>query len=131
MSTNYLQSFFNKPVEELNLSDVEHFFSIEQEETSTLEFKTGETEIINLYKEIAAFLNTEGGLIIIGSPREQKIIAGKTEKRICKGAITYSNFNSKDWLFQKFYANITPSPVGIVIKEFLTEKGNVFLIEVP
>jgi predicted HTH transcriptional regulator len=129
--SNYLQSFFNKPIEQISLVDVVQFFSTEQEETASLEFKTGEIEIIDLYKEIAAFLNTEGGLIIIGSPREQKKYSGKIAKRICIGDITYSNFNSKDWLFQKIQSNITPSPLGVIIKQFSTEKGCVFLIEVP
>lgn len=131
MANHFLQTFFGKPVDEIQLKDVELFFSSEQEETSTLEFKTGEIEIISLYKEIAAFLNTEGGLIIVGAPREQKKVVGKSEKRICQGEITFSNFSSKDWLIQKFYANITPAPTDIYIKDFLTERGNVFLIEVP
>lgn len=125
----YITNFFNKNPEEINLEDIENFFSEEQIESSTLELKSGEVEINDVIKEIAAFLNTEGGLIIIGAPRETKK-ADKTS--FCKGEPTYSKFASKDWLTQKIFSNITPSPTDIFIKQIKSSsEGNIFLIDIP
>jgi len=130
-NTNYISKIFSKDSEQLKLKDIENFFLSPQEETSVLEFKAGEVEIIDLYKEIAAFLNTEGGLIIVGSPRERKERINKNEITFCEGPLTYSKFKNKDWISQKIASNITPSPTNLKITEFLTENGAIFLIDVP
>lgn len=127
----YITQFFNKPADEITLADIETFFSTRQEENSTLEFKSGQVEISDVFKEISAFLNTEGGLLIIGSPEESKEIVGKRNVRFCIGKLTYSKFISKDWLHQKIFSNITPSPTNIFIKEISTPNGNIFIIDIP
>lgn len=131
MEKSYIESFFNKKRHEISIVDIESFFSEPQEETSVLEFKSGGVEIIDIYKEITAFLNTEGGLLIIGAPRESEKQIGKNKIKICQGELTYSNFKNKDWIYQKICSNIVPTPTNLKIEEFLTENGNVFLIEVP
>jgi len=70
-------------------------------------------------------------MIIVGSPRETKDRKGKRVVCYCQGELTFSKFISKDWLNQKLFSNITPSPTGIYIKEFTTEQGNIFIIDVP
>ncbi len=130
-NSNYIKKIFNKNIDELIITDIEEYFSSEQEETSVIEFKSGNVEIIDLYKEITAFLNTEGGLLIIGSPREKKKKIGKNEKVICQGELTYSKFKNKDWLYQKIASNITPPPINLQIVEFITENGAIYLIDVP
>jgi len=127
-NSNYIEKIFNKSRDELTIKEIEDFFVSPQEETSILEFKSGGVEIIDLYKEITAFLNTEGGLLIIGTPREQK---EKKEKVICQGELTFSKFKNKDWLYQKIASNITPTPVDLKIVEFISDKGAVFLVDVP
>jgi hypothetical protein len=126
-----VQSIFGKHIFDLEITDIETYFTNRQEETSILEFKSGDVEINDVFKEIAAFLNTEGGVLIIGSPREKKETIGKNVIVYCQGEVTYSKFSGKDWLSQKIFSNITPSPTGVVVREFLSEKGGVFLIEVP
>jgi len=130
-NSNYILNIFNKSKEEIALEDITDFFSTPQEETSVLEFKSGNVEIIDIYKEITAFLNTEGGLLIIGSPRERREKRNKNEVTICEGEITYSKFKNKDWIYQKIASNITPAPTELNIVEFITEDGGVFLIDVP
>lgn len=127
----FSEILFGKQSDEITFEDVEAFFQSEKEESSVLEFKTGDVEIISLYKEICAFLNTEGGLIIVGSPRESKIPIGKHEKIVCKGNLTYSKFSGKDWIYQKVMSNVVPAPVQISVKEFIKPNGSVFLIDVP
>jgi len=131
MRKEYITQFFNKDPENLNINDLRDFFLVRQDENSTLEFKSGEVEIDDLYKEVTAFLNTEGGMIIVGAPRETKDKYGKRVVCFCQGELTFSKFISKDWLNQKLFSNITPSPTDIYVKEFITEQGNVFIIDVP
>ncbi len=130
INNNAIQKIFGKSLDNISLKDLEDFFLQEQEETDILEFKSGKVEIIDIYKEITAFLNTEGGILIIGAPREEKILVGKNHKSICKGALTFSSFRNKDWIMQKIASNISPIPTNLKIKEFFCEKGAVFIIEV-
>lgn len=131
MKRSFITQFFDKNPDELTLSDIQNYFNDRQEESSTLEFKSGDTEINDVFKEVAAFLNTEGGLLIIGSPRETRETIGKRVINFCKGEVTYSKFVSKDWLQQKLFSNITPSPTEIYIKEIVTESGNIFILDIP
>lgn len=128
---SYIKKIFQKDIDQLTISDLNSFFETEQEETSVLEFKSGDVEIHDIYKEIGAFLNTEGGLLIIGAPREKKVKVGKNEKVFCKGPLTYSKYRNKDWLYQKICSNITPTPIGLKIFEHLDTQGNVFVIDIP
>ena len=108
---SYIKKIFNKDIDNLNISDLVTFFETEQEETSVLEFKSGDVEIIDLYKEITAFLNTEGGLLIIGAPREIKKTIGKTVVKTCIGEVTcwsqlylnYGNLVSSKAYFQEVF----------------------------
>jgi len=128
---NYIPNIFNKSRDELSISDLKDFFELPQEETSTLEFKSGKVEIIDLYKEITAFLNTEGGLLIVGSPIETKQRIGKNYKTTCQGELTYTKFKNKDWLYQKITSNIVPAPTDIKIVEFLEKNGTIFMLDIP
>ena len=128
---SYVKKIFKKDILDLNISDLRTFFESEQEETSVLEFKSGNVDVIDLYKEIAAFLNTEGGLLIIGSPQEKKVKIGKNEKVVCTGALTYSKFRNKDWLYQKIASNIVPAPGGLGIFEHMDSNGTIFVIDIP
>lgn len=128
---SYIEQIFNKSIGSLQLKDLEEYFKEPQEETSILEFKSGDVEINDIFKEVAAFLNTEGGLLIIGSPREEEVLIKKNKKIICKGELTYSKFRSKDWLYQKIMSNISPPPAGIKIFEEINEKGSIFILDIP
>ncbi|MCK8143332.1 ATP-binding protein [Flavobacterium sp. I-SCBP12n] len=130
MNSNYIEKIFGKPRNQVKLLDIEEYFSTPQEESSVVEFKSGEVEINDIFKEITAFLNTEGGLLIIGAPRETKKELGKNIIKVCEGNLTYSNFKNKDWLYQKIASNIVPTPTDLKIEEFLTKNGNVFLIDI-
>lgn len=131
MRAKFIEGLFEKPLNDLTIDDLRKYFCHKQFETSSLEFKSGDVSLEDIYKEITAFLNTEGGLIIIGAPKESKEGNGKSQIRYCVGELTYSNISGKDWLHQKIYSYITPAPLNIEILEFKTEKGNLFLIDIP
>ncbi|WP_300667105.1 ATP-binding protein [Fluviicola sp.] len=123
---------FGKNLIEITFEDLQNFFHEEQEESSLLEFKSGGVSIDDVYKEVCAFLNTEGGILIIGTPREaKKKPTSKTEVTICQGELTPSNFRGKDWLMTKIVSNISPSPTNIKIQEFHSKEGSYFIVEVP
>ena len=123
---------FSKKFDEIGLEDLKAFFSEPQEETSVLEFKTGQVSIEQILPEICAFLNTEGGVLIVGTPKEQRREPSKhSQMTYCQGDLIPSKFRNKDWLMQKIVSNISPMPVGIKIQELLHENGGHFIIEVP
>jgi hypothetical protein len=126
------KKIFGKELYQITRVDLEEYFSVPREETSLLEFKSGEIKINSIFKEICAFLNTEGGVIVIGSPKEQKVQKpGKRMRRICKGELEPSEFRSKKWLYGLISTNIVPFPKGIEIHQIPADEGNYFIIEVP
>jgi hypothetical protein len=126
MEKTFSEIIFNKYINDLSFEDIEIFFKEEQEENSILEFKSGDTSLEKLYREVCAFLNSEGGLIIIGAPKEKEV--GK--KKTCQGSLTNADFKSKDWLSQKITSNISPPPSGIKIIERENNGTKVFVCEV-
>jgi len=122
------KKILGKELELLGREDLEVFFAQPREETSILEFKSGEVKVNSIFKEICAFLNTEGGLIIVGSPKEQKV--GKMNKRICKGKLVPSSFRDKEWLYSLVVSNIVPEPHDLKIHEIKDQDDRFFVIEV-
>jgi len=123
------ENVFGKPLDRITKKDFDLFFETERQESAVLEFKSGEVDINDLYKEVCAFLNAEGGLILIGSPRETKSKNG--DEKVCVGEPVPSSIRGEGWMIQKFAANITPYPTGIKVREILTSEGNFFVVEVP
>ncbi len=127
----YSAQILGKDVEALTLRDLENFFLDPRAENSILEFKSGKVKISSLYKEISAFLNTEGGLIIAGSPEEDKYSSGKSEKRRCQGKMIPTHFKDKEWLMSMISANITPPPENLKVKQFENGGGTIYVIDIP
>ena len=129
---NLARQILGKDLYEITREDLTEYFSTPREESSVLEFKSGQVKINSIFKEICAFLNTEGGLIIVGSPKERKLQkAGRMQRRICQGRLIPSGFRDKNWIFGLIGANIVPWPQGIRIQEIRGEEGNYFIFEVP
>jgi len=124
---SFAKTIFQKDIYSITLADVENFFSIDQEENAILEFKSGGVEIEGICREVCAFLNSEGGLLIIGSPRE-KIINGK---KIFNGALAPSKISNKDTLTRSIGSNISPSPHGIKVQSISHEYGNIYILDIP
>ncbi len=126
------KKIFGKELFQITKDDLEEYFSIPREETSVLEFKSGQIKINAIFKEICAFLNTDGGIIIIGTPKERKLPkSGRFSTRICQGTLIPSDFRDKNWIESLIAANIVPYPDGIKIHEIREEEGKYFIVEVP
>ncbi|MDF0694776.1 helix-turn-helix domain-containing protein [Aquirufa ecclesiirivi] len=131
----YSNIIFNKDLYDLTISDIEHFFKTEREETLNLEFKSyvdegdySKKEDV-IIKTACALLNSEGGVIIWGAPLEEKNTDGNTT---AKGELTA--FNSpldRDRLVNKITSRIIPLPIGIRVQKIknLNDKS-IFIIEV-
>lgn len=126
------EKIFGKDLYRITEGDLVEYFSTPREETCVLEFKSGEVKINAIFKEVCAFLNTDGGLIIIGTPKERKIArAGRFPKRICEGELIPSVFRDKKWIESLINANIVPQPAGIRIQEIKATNGHYFIVDVP
>lgn len=129
---NLARQILGKDLHEITREDLTDYFSTPREESSVLEFKSGQVKINSIFKEICAFLNTEGGLVIVGSPKERKVQrTGRFQRRICQGRLIPSDFRDKSWINGLIAANIVPFPRGIRIHEIRDEAGNYFIFEVP
>jgi len=129
---NLSAQIFNKDLFQVTREDLAAYFSVPREETSVLEFKSGQIKINSIFKEVCAFLNTEGGLIIVGSPKERQIAkAGTPQERFCQGKLIPSGFRDKEWIAGLIAANIVPYPAGIRIHEIQSFDGKYFILEVP
>jgi len=123
-----IKNIFGKVIKDLQNSDIEEFFSTEQQETPLLEFKSGKTEIDSICKEVCAFLNTNGGILIIGAPTKNKTLG----KELYIGNLTPTNlYKSKQSLLQQITSRIVPSPLSILVKELEYKDGKIFILEIP
>lgn len=123
------EQILGKSADELVLEDLINYFRQPQTETSTLEFKSGQTEPEKLFKEISGMLNTNGGLVILGAPVEREV----ENTKVCVGNLTpVLKFKNPESLAHKINANINPIPFGINIKALrLLDSNYIYLIEVP
>lgn len=123
----YSENILGKKIYDVKISDVKEFFLNAQEESGILEFKSGNVELEDIYKEVAAFLNTDGGLLIIGAPKEKKV----GNKRICQGELTPSIIRNKTWLIQKISSGISPSPSNIKCNEIqINEDEKIYVLDI-
>jgi len=127
---SFCETVLRKPLSALQLSDLVEFFQTEQEESSVLEFKSGDVKPEGIHKEVAAFLNTEGGLLIIGAPIE-KSIDGIKNKKVCVGELTKSTITNQDSLMRSIGSNISPAPIHIKSRTFQFGEGAVHVLDIP
>lgn len=125
----FAEKYFGKILSEIRAPDILQFFRQSQREGQHLEFKSGQVRIDKILKEISAFLNSEGGLLIIGAPREMDV-PGLVESRNSFGEPDPSHIASSDLIYAAIQRQLVPLPTGIFIEQVLFNSGSVFLIEV-
>ena len=113
---DYCTNLFGKKLYELQFRDIEEFFKVERAETDQMEFKSYagslDKNVQGLTKSVCGFLNSKGGLIILGAPLGSTV-AGKTEK-IFVGALTIIKEEvAKDRLISKISDKIISLPHGV------------------
>lgn len=126
-------------IDNVELGNLQNFFLVENEESDIFELKSFVEKGQNNYKEkekgvlktICGFLNSNGGLLIWGSPAGH-VPEGRTEK-IFTGELSPVDRNfEKDAFIGKVTNRITPTPTGIRFKKTkVADNQFVYLIEVP
>lgn len=132
---SFIQRFFKKAPEELEVQDVQNFIYKKIEENVNLDYKDisliEDTE--KLSKHVCAFANTEGGLLILGV-REAISSVGKKKQRIYPGTITWVNHSySREQLEEKLKTKIDP-PVSLKIVPIRKSREDpklIFLLDIP
>ena|ERR1700679_2271339 len=129
----YSQQIFGKQIRQLSYQDIADFFQIDQTENDLLEFKSVppnsnlDSAWDDILKGVCAFMNSSGGLIVWGSPKETSIAnpaTGKKEKH-CQGSLT--NIDSKlqkDTIVRKISMNLTPLAGGFKVEILTDHTGN-------
>lgn len=118
-SMNYAYHFFNKPLEEITAIDLKAFLTEKPQEGAFLEFKGGEVAFEKVAREVAGFLNTQGGLIIVGYDEQKGQL--KPDK----------NKKGTDLLHKILNLKIEPAPQGIECISLSFESGLAYIINVP
>jgi hypothetical protein len=100
----------------LEYSDIEKYFATPKTENDHIEFKSyGSDKNLpeKIYKTICGMLNSDGGLVIWGAPKEQKNANGERE---CVGELQPVTVHiSPDDLIRTISDSIIPTPRGIQI----------------
>lgn len=117
----WIKNIFDLSPPEIKLEDIKQFFGAYPHESQHLEFKSGDVDLSKIQKEVCAFLNSDGGLLILGAPREGDQSA----------MLVLNHFPDSETLFQQITSGIVPQPSGIKVLQIPGEDGSVFLIDIP
>lgn len=128
--------FFGKKLEDLSYADIVSFFSVDQDETDMIEFKSFnaahgniETNLEGIKKGITAMLNSNGGIVIWGAPEGHEV-AGRKEK-VFGGALSpVIQLIEKDRLINKISSSIIPLPVGVNVKILNDGANYIYIFEI-
>lgn len=119
--------------------DLVEYFKNEREESDKIEYKSFvddedssnvKSKEKGILRTICAFLNSEGGILIWGAPKGQKVLDRKG--KICKGELSLVDKHyEKDEFISKIANRITPSPKGIKFHRVDDSGKYAYVIEVP
>lgn len=132
---NYSESILGTPLDDLSLDILTNYFRDPRKESNIIEYKSFNTrgdfeqKLKGLYKSIAAFLNSEGGLLVWGAP-EGTALPGETEKSFTGPLTPINRVIEQDYLINKISDNITTLPNGIRTKIVRDNGNSVVVIEV-
>ena len=133
---SFVRMIFGKPAEEIRLSDIQALIDNKVEESHHLEYKSGQIlkKREQLSEWVSAFLNAEGGLIVIGVTEDDHTKKNRLDARIYPEAIDYAlpGF-TRERVDQIIHTNIRGDDVPHVA--IFPVRGNanncVYLIDVP
>jgi hypothetical protein len=136
-------SLFGKPVHELLKEDLVSFFSSDKRESNTLEFKSyvdasqqggtknsrDKEKLSTIIRSVCGFLNTDGGILIWGSPKGEP---GSDGENIYKGDLCpVEMVLAPDQFINMVVSEISPTPLRVLFASIPIEPGKYcYVIEV-
>ncbi len=133
---SFIENFLKKDAKEVTKEDIEAFISRKIEESVNLDYKDIRAfhDFDELSKDVSAFANSEGGLLILGI-NEERIRKGSKNLRILPKEVTWGEETfSKEQLEDNLTAKIHPCINGlriIPVREGNSSKRVIFLIDIP
>jgi len=124
----FIEIFFKKDSKDILAKDVELFVSRKIEESLNLEYKDIKAydNFDELSKDVSAFANSEGGLLILGVGQEKK------RPKIFPTEITWGDeFLSKERLENNLTGKIHPRIEGLKIVPIRKNNSVIFLLDIP
>ncbi|MGV6947006.1 AlbA family DNA-binding domain-containing protein [Sphingobacterium kyonggiense] len=131
---DYCTRIFGKSLRELSYQDIENYFIEPKEENEYLEFKSGQGDfensfINNIIRTIVGFLNSSGGVLIWGSPKDTS--PKKGEQKVTVGdLIPLTISKAKDNLINRISTSISYMPKGINVEKLEKEGKFVYIFEI-
>ncbi|ERJ57149.1 AlbA family DNA-binding domain-containing protein [Sphingobacterium paucimobilis] len=131
---SYSERIFGKNLRDLSFDDISTYFQEPREESEILEFKSGHGDfegvfVNNILRTINAFLNSSGGLLIWGAPKDIVIENGKP--KVCVGdLIPLTILKEKDHLINRISSSISYMPIGIRAERLEKDGQYLYVFEV-
>ena len=129
---DYSSVLFGFPLEKLTYECIETFFGGNHSETTYSEYKSyhkndEKNVMIGVKKAICGFLNSEGGILVLGAPKEVSE-KGNKNKKYERFLCPFYEKPNKDSLSRSVNDSISPSPSGINIKVLQKEDEENYII---
>lgn len=132
----FIRQYFRKKAEEVTKEDVDAFISRKIEENINLDYKDIQaySDFAELSKDVSAFANSEGGLLILGVSQEEIREGGKIVKILPKDITWGEQTLSKEQLEDNFIGKIKSRINDLKIQPI--REGNdsmkvIFLLDIP
>jgi hypothetical protein len=134
----FTKNYFNREnIEDITYQDLVDYFKTEKHENDKIEYKSfmsGESESQRqkekgIIKAISSFLNSDGGLLIWGAPKGQKV-EGKKEKIFIGDLSLVDYLYEKDQFISKITDSITPVPRGILFHRIEHQGKYAYILEI-
>jgi Putative DNA-binding domain len=128
---DFIKSQFGVEADRLDYGDIVKFFTTSKKEGTNLEFKSNNNDRRipeKIYQTTCAMLNSSGGIIIWGAPKELKTTDGSKE---CVGSLTpFKERFGKEDLLRSLSDRIVPIPNGIDIYEIQENEQYLYLFQI-
>ncbi len=131
----FIERVFSKRADELTLQDIDGLILAQREEDQYLEYKG--PEIIgsreNLSKTVTGFLNSDGGLLIIGvETNPTKKSDSDLKQRVLPARVTPLRNTNSEQIQQLVINNVLCSVLpSIQVQAIHSDQGEVLLVEIP
>lgn len=132
----FSKHFFGKSLKKVTIPDLKKLIVTDKTpESDILEYKSQIKNFSEYSEDIVAFLNVSGGLLILGTPKEEYVNPNdKKRGKICKGGFVFHKFMPKDQLRNQLLGSIEPLPTGVeihTVKDGGDENKCVTVIDIP